>query len=337
MGEALPGVHAHAAPVRHEFSCVGRHRCRCLALHGNVSRRAVAVLAVGCAAHLSVVLGRPVGAVDHHRGGKMAADALQDHHQSGGSQNGVAAVLAGKFFHGEVGGQLFVAVRRLGIGVDLDHRFFSFRFACFFTFQLPYEEKRDHPPVPGDALPCRIHEAGRPASVHHNGVVPAEGRQQIPELLRRVPLPAHIVGEPPVLGADGRPGGAVAHIRSADDGTDLLPADDEVDALHVIPVPIGNGLHAEIRRGVPADGPRPVLGCLAGLPVSLQVAGGLLIPQENGAVADSVSARLRQHFSQVGRCGAETLPVEIDFQKLEVGERDGARSRAHVRASVPLP
>ena len=48
-------------------------------------------------------------------------------------------------------------------------------------------------------------------------------------------------------------------------------------------------------------------------------------------------ARLRQHFPQVGRCGAETLPIEIDLDELEVGERDSARSRAHVRASVPLP
>ena len=84
MGEALSGVHAHAAPVGHELSCVGRHRCRGLAPHGNVSRRAVAVLAVGRAAHLGVVLGRPVGTVDDHRGGKVAADALQDHHQPGG-------------------------------------------------------------------------------------------------------------------------------------------------------------------------------------------------------------------------------------------------------------
>ena len=84
MGEALSGVHAHAAPVGHEFSCVGRHRCRGLALHGNVSRRAVAVLAVGRAAHLGVVLGRPVGAVDDHRGGKVAADALQKPSPAGG-------------------------------------------------------------------------------------------------------------------------------------------------------------------------------------------------------------------------------------------------------------
>ena len=137
VGEALSGVNAHAAPVGHQFSCVGRHRCRGLALHGNVSRRAVAVLAVGRAAHLGVVLRRPVGAVDDHRGGKMAADALQDHHQPGGGQNGVTAVLAGKFFYGEVGGQLFAAVLRFGIGVDLDHRPLSFRFFGFFAFQLP--------------------------------------------------------------------------------------------------------------------------------------------------------------------------------------------------------
>ena len=159
VGEALSGVHAHPAPVRHELSCVGRHRSRGLALHRNVSRRAVAVLTVGRAAHLGVVLGRPVGAVDDHRGGKMAADALQYHYQPGGGQDGVGAVLAGKFFHGKVGGQLFAAVLRLGIGVDLDHRPLSFRFFGFFAFQLPDEEKRDHPPVPGDALPCRIHEA----------------------------------------------------------------------------------------------------------------------------------------------------------------------------------
>ena len=55
MGEALSGVHAHAAPVRHQRPGVGRHRCRGLALHGNVSRRAVAVLAVGRAAYLGVL------------------------------------------------------------------------------------------------------------------------------------------------------------------------------------------------------------------------------------------------------------------------------------------
>ena len=148
---------------------------------------------------------------------------------------------------------------------------------------------------------------------------------------------AHIVDEPAILGADGRPGRAVAHIRPAGDGTDLLPADDEVDALHVIRVPVGHGLHTEVRRGVPADGPRPVVRGLAGLPISLQVTGRGQIPQENGAVADGVPARLRQYFPQVGRGGAEMLPVEINLQKLEVGERDGARSRAHVRASVPLP
>ena len=152
-----------------------------------------------------------------------------------------------------------------------------------------------------------------------------------------MPFPAHIVGEPAILGADGRPWGAVAHIRSAGDGADLLPADDEVDALHVIRVPVGHGLHTEVRRGVPADGPRPVVRGLADLAVCFQVAGRGQIPQENGAVADGVPARLRQHFPQVDRSGAEMLPVEIDLQKLEVGERDGARSRAHVRASVPLP
>ena len=267
----------------------------------------------------------------------MAADALQDHHQPGGGQNGVAAVLAGKFFHGKVGGQLFVAVRRLGITVDLDHGLVSFRFACFFAFQLPYEEKRDYPSVPGDALPCRIHETGAPASVHHDGVVPAGRGQQIPELLRRVPLPAHIVGEPSVLGTDGRPWGAVAHIRSAGDGADLLPADDKVDALHVVCVPVGHSLHAEVRRGVPADGPRPVVWGFINLAVCFQMTGRGLVPQENGAVADGVPTRLRQHFPQVGRGGAETLPVEIDLDELEVGERGGARSRAHVRASVPLP
>lgn len=152
-----------------------------------------------------------------------------------------------------------------------------------------------------------------------------------------MPLPAHIVGEPSALGADGCPWGTVAHIRSAGDRIDLLPVDDEVDALHVIRVPVGHGLYAEVRRVVPADGPRPVVRGLADHPVCLQVTGGLLVPQENGAVADSVPACLRQHLFQVGRGGAETLPVEIDLQKLEVGERDGARSRAHVRASVPLP
>lgn len=268
-----PGVHANAAPVGHEFSCVGRHRCRGLALHGNVSRRAIAVLAVGRAAHLGVVLGRPVGAVDDHRGGKVASDALQDHHQPGGGQNGVGAVLTGKFFHGKVGGQLFAAVLRLGIGVDLDHRLFSFRFAGLFVFQLPDEEERDHPPVPSEALPCRIHEAGASASVHHDGVVPAGGHQQVTELLRRVPLPAHIVGELSGLGADSCSWRTVAHIRSAGDGADLFPADDEVDALHVIRVPVGHGLHAEVRRVVPADGPRPVVWGLAGLPISLQMAG----------------------------------------------------------------
>ena len=131
---------------------------------------------MGRAAHLGVVLGRPVGTVDDHRGGKVAADALQDHHQPGGGQNGVGAVLAGKFFHGKVGGQLLAAVLRLGIGVDLDHRLVSFRFVGLFVFQFPDEEERDHPPVPGEALPCRIHEAGAPASVHHDGVVPAGGR-----------------------------------------------------------------------------------------------------------------------------------------------------------------
>ena len=152
-----------------------------------------------------------------------------------------------------------------------------------------------------------------------------------------MPILAHIVGEPSGLGADGRPWGAVFHVCSAGDGVDLLPADDEVDALHVIRVPVGHGLHAEVRRGVPADGPRPVVRGFAGLPLRFQVAGRGQIPQENGAVADSVPARLRQHFPQVGRGGAEMLPVEINLQKLEVGERDGARSRAHVRASVPLP
>ena len=152
-----------------------------------------------------------------------------------------------------------------------------------------------------------------------------------------MPLPAHIVGEPPVFGADGRPWGAVLHVRSACNGNDLLPADDEVDALHVIPVPVGHGLHAEVRRDVPADGPRPVVRGFVNLAVCFQVAGRGQIPQKDGAVADGIPACLRQHFPQVGRCGAETLPVEIDLQKLEVGERDGARSRAHVRASVPLP
>ena len=260
----------------------------------------------------------------------MAADALQHHHQPGGGQNGVTAVLAGKFFHGKVGGQPFAAVLRLGIGVDLDHGLLSFRFVGLFVFQFPDEEERDHPPVPGEALPCRIHEAGRPAAVHHDGVVPAGRCQQVTKLLRRVPLPAHIVGEPSALGADGRPGSAVLHVRSAGDGTDLLPADDEMDALHVIRVPIWNGLHAEVRRGVPADGPRPVVRGFVNLAVCFQVAGGGLVPQENGAVADSVSARFYQHFPQVGRCGAESPLVEIDFQKLEVGERDGARSRAHM-------
>lgn len=152
-----------------------------------------------------------------------------------------------------------------------------------------------------------------------------------------MPLPAHIVGEPAILGADGRPWGAVAHIRPAGDRADLLPADDEVDALHVIRVPVGHGLHAEVRRGVPADGPRPVVWSFVNLAVCFQVTGRGQIPQENGAVADGIPARLRQYFPQVGRCGAEMLPVEINLQKLEVGERDGARSRAHVRASVPLP
>lgn len=156
-------------------------------------------------------------------------------------------------------------------------------------------------------------------------------------MLRRVPLPAHIVGEPPILGADGCPGSTVAHIRSAGDGADLLPADDEVDALHVVRVPVGHSLHAKVRRGVPTDGPRLVVRGLADHPVCLQVTGRRQIPQKDRAVADSVPARLRQHFPQVGRGGAETLPVEVDLQKLEVGERDGARSRAHVRASVPLP
>ena len=152
-----------------------------------------------------------------------------------------------------------------------------------------------------------------------------------------MPLPAHIVGEPSALGADSCSWRTVAHIRSAGDRADLLSADDEVDTLHVIRVPVGHGLHAEVRRGVPTDGPRPVVRGLAGLPLRLQVAGGLLVPQENGAVADGVPARLRQHFPQVDRSGAETVPVEIDLDELEVGERDGARSRAHVRASVPLP
>lgn len=152
-----------------------------------------------------------------------------------------------------------------------------------------------------------------------------------------MPFPAHIVGEPAILGADGRPWGAVAHICSAGDGTDLLPADDEVDALHVIRVSVGHGLHAEVRRVVPADGPRPVVRGLAGLPISFQVTGWGQIPQENGAVTDGIPARLRQYFPQVDRSGAETVPVEIDLDELEAGERDGARSRAHVRASVPLP
>ena len=156
-------------------------------------------------------------------------------------------------------------------------------------------------------------------------------------MLRRVPLPAHIVGEPPILGADGCPGRTVAHIRSAGDGADLLPADDEVDALHVIRVPVGHGFHAEVRRVIPTDGPRPVIGCLIDFTLRLQVAGRGQLPQKDGTVADGVPARLRQHFPQVGRSGGETLPVEIDLQKLEVGERDSARSRAHVRASVPLP
>ena len=152
-----------------------------------------------------------------------------------------------------------------------------------------------------------------------------------------MPVLAHIVGEPSVLGADGRPRGAVTHIRSAGNGTDLLPADDEVDALHVVRVPIGYGFHAKVRRVVPTDGPRPVVRGFVNFAICFQVAGRCLVPQKNGAVADSVPARLRQHFPQVGRDGAETVPVEIDLDELEAGEWDGARSRAHVRASVPLP
>ena len=177
-----------------------------------------------------------------------------------------------------MGGQFLAAVLRLGIGVDLYHGFLSFWFKCVPVFVLPHEEERDHPSIPGKALAVLVHEAGRPAAVHHNGVVPAGRGQQVTKLFRRPPVLAHIVGKPPVLGADSRPGGAVFHVRSAGDGVDLLPADDKVDALHVIPVPVGHGFHAEVRRGVPADGPRPVIRGLVNLTVCLQVAGRGLVP-----------------------------------------------------------
>ena len=331
MGEALSGVHTHAAPVRHQLPRICCHRRRGLTPHGNVSRRAVAVLAVGRAVHLLVILRRAVGAVNDHRNAKVAADALQHHHQPGRHQHGIGAVLASKFFHCKVCGQLLAAVLRLGMGVDLYHRFLSFRFVCVPAFLFPHQKERDHPSVSGEALPCRIHETGAPAAVHHDGVVPAGRGQQVTELFRCPPVLAHIVGEPSVLGADGRPGSAIAHIRPAGDGADLLPADDEVDALHVVRVPVWHGFYAEIPRCAPTDGPRPVIRGLADLPVCFQVTGRLLISQENGAVADGVPTRLRQHFPQVGRCGAETLPIEIDFQKLEVGERDCSSPRHFLR------
>ena len=44
VGKALSGINAHAAPVRHQLSRVGRHLRRRLSPYHNVSRCAVAVL-----------------------------------------------------------------------------------------------------------------------------------------------------------------------------------------------------------------------------------------------------------------------------------------------------
>ena len=223
------------------------------------------------------------------------------------------------------------------MGVDLYHGFFSFRLKCVSALVLPHQEERDDPPIPGEALALAVHEAGRPAAVHHDGVVPPGGRQQVSQGFRLPLVPADVVSEAPVLRADGRPGRRILHVRPTVDRADFFAIDDEVDALHIVGVAVGNPLHPEILRRVPADSPRRVIRLLVHFAVRFQVAGGGQAPQEDRPVADNVPAGLGQHPFQVRRGGAEPLRVEIDPYPLEVGERDGSRPRGHVSAScLPL-
>lgn len=91
------GVTAHAPMIGHELLCIRSHVRRLNALHNDVGSRAVLVLTVLFAAHLLIILGRPVGAVDGDCRPKVVSDLLQKLHQGGVHKDYVATVLAPEF------------------------------------------------------------------------------------------------------------------------------------------------------------------------------------------------------------------------------------------------
>ena len=248
MREAV--IDPHAAPVRHDRPGVGRHRCRLLPPDHDVRRRAVAMLAVRHAAHLGVVLRRPVAAVDGDRRAEAVADSLQYHHQPGRHQHRVRAILAGKFADFEIAGQIFGAVLRLGIGVDFYHGLSSFR----FFVPLPEQQQGGHLAGAGDLGSGENPLCGA-ASVQHQRVLHPQPQQLVLQLLPghgRLAAPeAHLAVAQP---AHGGSGGFPRHVRRQG-AVQLRPAFQDGNAGEEAAAPVGK--HPGL--AVVTDGNAPVL------------------------------------------------------------------------------
>ena len=318
MRKALLGVDAHAAPIGHDLPGIGGNLGRGLPAHHDVRSRAVAVLAMSHAADLGVVLRRPVGAVDGNRGREVAPDALQHHHQPGGHQNGIRAVLASKFRHLEVAGKLLCAVLRLAVCVDFYHRFSSFNFSVVEIHQ----NVMLHPPGAGDPLALEVTLAAS-AAVQHDGAFPASRRQIVTKSLRRPggsgAVPGAVEGKPVTLDADGAPTPLSSLARVIGRLAQSLATYDQRSAGDVIPCAVWQHIHADVRTGVPGVASHGVGGCRQHISVRLEMAvDGQCAHIVEGAVKSIVRPGLAHDLGQ-------RLPpgVYIDLDSGDFGKRHG--------------
>ena len=191
--------------------------------------------------------------------------------------------------------------------------------------QVDHEIVGDHPVrVTGKAIARPVPVAHGPAAVQHHRAVPAGGRQHVPQLLRGVGRLGDEIGKPPLLGADGLAGPPAAHVRLIVGRRQRLTLHDEGHALHIVVRPAGQPLHGIVLHvGAPCHAPHMVVRRAVHHAVSLQVAAGGQVAEEDRPAEHKAAAGLLQDFVQLRL--PVPLDVVVDLHPPDLRQRVGCR------------
>ena len=193
-------------------------------------------------------------------------------------------------------------------------------------------KERDVSTVSDKSVSVLVDETRRTATVHHDGVVPAQFEQPISQLLRAQVVLRCVICKLSLFRAVRDSVSLVLHVCATVNRVNLLPVDDNVDAFHIAFICVGNYLYTVLTGLGPCDGPCLVVRGTQSLAVSSQVTAGFSVSQENRTVRDEIAAGFLENLLQVCLRGLASLRVNLN--PLNRGERDDTRPR-HLDSAFP--